>query len=195
MSANPNPFLEPPPDLTAVPPPPPPDPSINPFAEPGAAVEKITPACGNPNCERSHRPDGSHYSLDRKARYQELVEDDKFGPQFAHLAHMGKDRSAKRALEVVAESASQNADKIAKVYRDAIHEEQPISVRLKAAGDWIGVETEVEKLALKQRAQEFEELSRGELADEILSMLSGLQGAGMIAEEALSIPDAEVVEE
>lgn len=158
--------------------------------EPREAVVKTKDENG-----RSLRPDGSYYSSDPKIRIRELQEDGKVGGQFGHLS-AGRNKKTKRAAEVVAEAAREHADKIRQVFLDGIDpDKSPISVRLQAAEKIIKIETEQDELALRERAQSFEEMNKGELAEAIVELFGELQQAGAISEEVLEsmVVDADVI--
>jgi hypothetical protein len=151
--------------------------------------------------ERKTRPDGSYYSSDARERMKQLQEDGKMTPAAGFLAAPAKRKKAKRAAEVLAEMASEEAEKIKQVFMDGIDAHQPMSIRLQAAKQILEVEGKEEELAMQREKQEFEQMSHSELRTNVVDMLERLNRAGMIANEVLGstesddIPDAQVVDD
>lgn len=107
-----------------------------------------------------------------------------------------KDRAAKRVAEVAQEDAV--ARQIINVFKDAIHPNQPMHIRLKAAEAWLGVEREEAKVAL----QEADTVNRQHSREELLAVLSDKLTSGPAAtilrkqiEPETGIVDADVVED
>lgn len=142
---------------------------------------------------RKKRPNGDYYSLDPSVRAQQLIEDGKIGPQFAHLGGARRKRD-KRAAQVVTEAAAENAERIKKVLLDGISEEMPYSVRLKAALELLGVEERFAKEQARQEQAEIDAMSKAELAGEIMTLIQSIQRAGQIAREVEEMTGGEVIE-
>jgi hypothetical protein len=135
-------------------------------------------------------------------RMKKLHAEGRAGPQFGKLG--GRPRK-KRASEVIAEAAADEAEKLLAVYRDAIDENQPISIRLKGAEAWKNIEQSEAKLGMEEE-DHVRKMSKDELEDHIASkILSNPMLAGrvreMLEERAASgadrdeAVDAEVIEE
>lgn len=106
-----------------------------------------------------------------------------------------KDRAAKRVAE--AAQADAEAQRIIRVFKDAIDPKQPMHIRLKAAEAWLGVERDEAKVALQEASHEAKEHSR----EELLALLSEKLTQGPAAqilrrqlEQESGIVDAEVVD-
>jgi hypothetical protein len=105
----------------------------------------------------------------------------------------------------VAEAAQDDptANYITQVFKDAIHPNQPISIRLKAAEAWIGVEREETKISLQEVEHQSKQHSREELLEMLTSKLTGDNPTATMIQSQLAaqngseeeVPDAEVVEE
>lgn len=134
---------------------------------------------------RKRRPDGSFYSRDLRERMAELREDGKMGAGVAQLTSPARRKKAKRAAEIIAEAAADNADKIKRVFMDGIDPNQPMSIRLQAAKEVLKVETDEEQLNLQRDRQDFEQMSHIELREHIASALASLAQAGQIADEVV----------
>lgn len=142
---------------------------------------------------RKLRPNGELYSSDPSERAKQLVEDGKLGAPFAHLG--GRPRNTnKRAAEVVAEFASDQADSIKAVFEDGIDSSQPIGIRLQAAREILKVEADVTELEMKKREQEFSNMNKGKLVEEITKMVGELQQAGALANSARDMANEDVVD-
>lgn len=156
-------------------------PSLTP-APPARPLAKPLPPCGDASCSSSHRPDGSHYSSDRRERALQLKEDGKMGPQFGSLGG-ARAKERKRVTEVIAESAAEHAEQIQQVFIDGIDPSQPIGVRLKAAKEMVGIASEYDALMLKARQAEFDAMSRAELAESISEMLDRIGSASQLVQD------------
>lgn len=170
--------------------------TTNPFMDLAPAPAQhpaVLPACGDPACRKSHRPDNSHYSLDRATRMKEMQEDGKMGPQFGALGG-ARPKSRRRAAEVVAESAAENAEKIKQVFLDGIDEGNAIGVRLQAAKELLKVEGDDIEREMKQKQAEFDAMNKEELVGSIQEMLSRLTRAGAIAGEVEQMVNGEIVD-
>lgn len=170
--------------------------ALDPPSAPASDVVSTGPTCGDPTCMRSHRPansvaPGEHYSPDSSTRARQLAEDGKFGGQFGHLS-AGRGRRSRRAAEIVAEYAVEAAPRIRKAFADGLDDEQPISIRQDTAKALLGFEHKEHELQLREREQDFQHASKGELVDTILRGLAALQRAGEITEgivDATVVPD------
>ena len=113
---------------------------------------------------------------------------------------MGGRPKKQRAADRVAQAAQEDpeARKIIQVFKDAIHPSQPMSIRLKAAEAWLGIEREEAKVALQEADHEAKHHDR----EELIGILAGKFTQGPMAallrkqlEEQSGITDAEVVSE
>ena len=118
------------------------------------------------------------------------------GAKFGKMG--GRPRKA-RAADRVAQAAQEDptARQIIQVFRDAINPAQPMSIRLKAAEAWLGVEREEAKIALQEADTTAKQHSR----DELIALLAGKLTTGPAAmilrkqlESETGIIDAEVVD-
>lgn len=134
-------------------------------------------------------------------RMKKLHAEGKAGPQFGKMG--GRPRK-KRATEVIAEQAAEDAQKLLAVYQDGIAEHQPISIRLKAAEAYRNIEQSEAKLGMeeeehvrKMSKEELEShlaqkiLSNPMLANRLMEMLEDRVNANGHSDE--EIIDAEVV--
>jgi hypothetical protein len=109
-----------------------------------------------------------------------------------------KDRAAKRVAEAAQEEA--NARRIINVFKDAIHENQPMQIRIRAAEAWLGVEREEAKILLQEAAHDEKQHSREELLEILSKRLTDGPAATILRkqleqESSEVIADAEVVED
>lgn len=95
----------------------------------------------------------------------------------------------KRASEIVAEKASQEAQKIAQAFEDALEPHNPASVRLTAAKEWLKVEQEEAKLQMEEE-KHVNELQTNQLIDLITTKLQKIHEAGVLE----NIIDGEIVD-
>jgi hypothetical protein len=107
-----------------------------------------------------------------------------------------KARISKRVAEAAAED--RNSLAIIQVFKDAIHPNQPMTVRLKGAQAWADIAAQHQKMELSEQAQEQAQHSRQDL----LSLLSEKLTTGPTAtilrgqiESETGITEADVVEE
>jgi hypothetical protein len=112
----------------------------------------------------------------------------------------GGSKKKQRITKRVAEAAEEekNANAIINVFKDAIHPNQPISVRLKAAETWARLAGE----QYKQEAAEVAQTADVKTREELIEILRGKLSAGPVAsilqkqiESETGIVDAEVVHE
>jgi hypothetical protein len=103
--------------------------------------------------------------------------------------------SRERVAQMVAEAAleKRTAEAIINVFRDAISEAQPITVRLKAAEAWIGVEREEGKLQAKEAQVASEHMDR-EAALAFLSQKLTSGHAASLLRQRLELPPPEAVQ-
>lgn len=109
-----------------------------------------------------------------------------------------KDRAATRVAEAAQEEA--NARKIINVFKDAVHEAQPLGIRLKGAELWLNVEKEDAKVSMQQEASQQKQRSREELLEVLSQKLTAGPAAEILHRELEKkteepIVDAEVVED
>lgn len=93
-----------------------------------------------------------------------------------------RQRASRRVAE--AAQADENARRIIEVFRDAIHPNQPMGIRLKGAELWLGVEREEAKVALAEADSSATKRSREELI-QILSEKLTAGPAGEILQKQL----------
>lgn len=86
-----------------------------------------------------------------------------------------KRRISARVAEAAREKKSAQA--IIDVFKDGVHSSQPISIRIKAATEWIKVEQEDAKLRLREADSESQKRDR----DELLTLLSTRLTSGSAA--------------
>lgn len=110
--------------------------------------------------------------------------------------------SRKRVAQLVAEAAMErkNAQAIIDVFKDGIAESQPMSLRLRAAEAWIGIEREEGKLMLKEEAMVDEQFDRDRALMLLSEKLSQGHAANLLRQQLESrvaepIVDGEVVED
>lgn len=123
--------------------------------------------------QKKLRPDGTEYSSDPKERHAQLVEDGKIGGKGSELARIqgakgGRPRKP-RPAELIAEKARENAERMWKVYDDALHEDQPIKVRMAAAKDLNDIVKDEARLQLDE--DKFDDRSKDELVAEMNELL------------------------
>lgn len=111
-----------------------------------------------------------------------------------------KKLSKSRVAQMVAEAAleKKTADAIIEVFKDGIHPNQPMTIRLKAAEAWLGVEREEGKLTLKEQDSENQKRDREELLGILSEKLTTGHAATLIRKQIESqaeIVDAEVVDD
>lgn len=117
---------------------------------------------------RSKRPDGTEYSSDPKERHAQLVADGKLGAKGSELAKEHGKRGGRprkpRAAELIAEKARQEAEKLWSAYEAGLDEEQPVRVRMEAAGAVLDIERREAQQQLEE--DKFDQMSDQELEDE-----------------------------
>lgn len=108
-------------------------------------------------------------------------------------------RKKQRIARKVAEAAEEQeqAEEIINVFRDAIHPNQPIGIRLKGAQAWVDIAIAQGKFQLQEEAQEGQAKSRDELVALMVEKLSSGPAATLLRKqlEEQNIVDAEVVED
>lgn len=184
MSAEPNPFIE----LEQA------QAGHNPFLDtpPAKPLDLVvTPPCGDRACAKAHRPNGEHYSADNSVRMMQLQEDGKVGAQFGQLGGARKKRN-RRAAEVIAEMAAEEADNIKRVFRDGIDFDNPIGVRMAAAKEILRVEADEEKLSMAREKQDIDNMNKQQLVSKIGEVLGRLSRAGQISRDIIDLTDADV---
>jgi hypothetical protein len=114
-------------------------------------------------------------------------------------AGRGRSKRSQRITARVDEAAAdeRNAQAIVEVFRDAIHPNQPMSIRLKGAEVWARIAAEHHKTEVQEIAQQGAQKSRDELIAILAQKLSDGPTANLIRGqiEAETITDAEVIEE
>jgi hypothetical protein len=116
------------------------------------------------------------------------------GAKFGKLG--GRPRKA-RVTEKIADAANQEAEKITRVFKDAIDPAQPMSIRLKGAQIWTEISSQEAKIAIQEEDVEGRQHSREELIEILASKLTSGPTAQILRRqlEEESIQDAEVVED
>ena len=103
----------------------------------------------------------------------------------------------KRASEIVAEHARAEEDNITEVFWDSIRPDNPASVRLNAAREWLKIEQSEADLQLREERQ-LEGLSTTQLVEMIMGRLSRVQEFGGVLPEELAglleEPETQVIE-
>ena len=112
----------------------------------------------------------------------------------------GRDKRKTRITKRVAEAAEdeQNAKAIIEVFRDAIHPNQPMSIRLKGAETWARIAADHHKTEVAEKANEEVQHSREELIEILRGKLTNGPTGQIIMgqlESETGIMDVEVVEE
>ena len=106
-----------------------------------------------------------------------------------------KQRISKRVAEAAADD--RNAQAIIQVFKDAIHPNQPMQVRLKGAQAWADIAAQHQKMELSEAAQESAQHSRDDLIKLLAVKLTTGPTANIIRtqiESESGIVDAEVVD-
>lgn len=107
-----------------------------------------------------------------------------------------KQRISKRVAEAAAED--RNAVSIIQVFKDAIHPNQPITVRLKGAEAWAAIAAQHQKMELSEQAHEQASNSREDLIALLAKKFTSGPTANIIRgqiEAEAGVIDATVVEE
>ena len=174
----------------------------NPFIEtaPPPANPFITEAAGQitpPSTDVATRKFGrrrERYSSDRAERMRQMQEDGLVGPQFGKLGGGARKKSNRRATEVIAEMAQENAEHISKTLLELSGSDYSAGTRLAAIDRILKAEGEETKITREDEAREIEAMQKNELVDYILEGLGQLQKAGTIADADITIAEADVVE-
>lgn len=127
---------------------------------------EIEPHCGDDSCKRSHRPDGSHYSLDPKERMVQLTEDGKVGAAYGRLG--GRPRNP-RASEALAEHARKRISEMKRVIDNALESDNQ-----RIAMDAVEFlrKTEIEEAKMQLDEDKFDHMTQDELIDAVTQLLS-----------------------
>lgn len=115
-------------------------------------------------------------------------------------AGRGRSKRSQRITARVAEAAEdeRNAQAIIEVFRDAIHPNQPMSIRIKGAETWARIAAEHHKTEVAEIAQQGAQKSRDELIAILSEKLSSGPTANLIRGQIPSetdIIEAEVIED
>lgn len=115
------------------------------------------------------------------------------------LAKAKKTQRRERITKRVAEAAAEekNAQDIINVFKDAIHPNQPIHVRLKGAEAWAKIAGEQNKIELQEEAASAQQHSREELLELLSTKLTAGPTANLLRKqlEAETVVDAEVIDD
>lgn len=124
----------------------------------------------------------ARYSSDPKERARQLVADGKIGGKRPGSGRPRKDQTQTgdqlpTAASVVAQAARENADKIVKVFEDAVEAGQTDRTKLAAVRTWIGVEGEEAEREIREQEAEverkaLESMTRDELAESLARMFA-----------------------
>ncbi len=122
------------------------------------------------------------------------------GAEFGKLGGRGRTKEKRRAAQSVAEAAQESAQQIIAVFKDAIGDDKPISVRLRGAEMWLNVENKEGQLSLQEERADAAELSRDELIKALTEKLTSGPTADILRsysqiEQETGIVDADVIEE
>jgi hypothetical protein len=138
----------------------------------------------------------------RKAALERVANGQMGGAKFGRMGGRGNTRKRRRAQAALAEEAAkpENRKKMLAVFHDALDPSQPISVRLKAVDQWVGLEQAESKMTLEEEKVDAVQRSR---EDSIELLRNKLMGNGVAAAvlraqaqlEEVTIPDADVVED
>lgn len=177
MSANP--FIEAPTER---------NPFVTQAATPPPSTEVTAPRTFGKRRER--------YSSDRSIRMREMQEDGLVGPQFGKLGGGARKKSNRRATEVIAEMAQENAEHISKTLLDLSGENYSAGTRLQAIDRILKAEESETKMTREDEQREIDQMQKSELVDFIIEGMAALQKAGSIADDAITIDvgDVEVIE-
>lgn len=129
----------------------------------------------------------------RRKMARELHSQGKFGGRQPGSGRPKK----KRASEIVAEQARVEAENIIEVFRDSIRSDNPASVRLNAAREWLKIEQSEADLQLREERQ-LDGLSTTQLVEMIMGRLSRVQEFGGVLPDELAglleKPETHVIE-
>lgn len=129
----------------------------------------------------------------RRKMARELHSQGKFGGRQPGSGRPKK----KRASEIVAEQARVEAENIIEVFRDSIRSDNPASVRLNAAREWLKIEQSEADLQLREERQ-LDGLSTTQLVEMIMGRLSRVQEFGGVLPDELAglleEPETQVIE-
>ncbi len=123
-----------------------------------------------------------------------MQEDGLVGPQFGKLGGGARKKSNRRATEVIAEMAQENAEHISRTLLELSGSDYSAGTRLAAIDRILKAEGEETKITREDEAREIESMQKADLVEYILSGVAALQKAGTIADDAITITDADVVE-
>lgn len=124
-----------------------------------------------------------------------MQEDGLVGPQFGKLGGGARKKSNRRATEVIAEMAQENAEHISKTLLELSGSDYSAGTRLAAIDRILKAEDSETKISREDEAREIEAMQKSELVDFIMEGMRQLQKAGTIAEADITIPDADVVDD
>lgn len=85
----------------------------------------------------------------------------------------------KRASEIVAERAVEEADNIVSAFSDALKDHNPASVRIKAAESWLKIEHDETKLKMEEE-RHVDEMKTNEIIELVVNKLGKLVNAGVL---------------
>lgn len=85
----------------------------------------------------------------------------------------------KRASELVAEKAAEEAEMIVDVFKDSLQPHNPASVRLKGAEAWLKIETDEARLKMEEE-RHVDEMKTNEIIELIVNKLDKLNNAGVL---------------
>jgi hypothetical protein len=166
----------------------------------------IAPSDGNQGNAGSSVQKTRHVTMAARQRLSELAKARHAAGGFVASGNGGKRKSKKpskaRVAQLVADAAREKktAQQIIDVFKDGISPNQPITIRLKAAEAWIGIEHKEGTLGLKEEATQSEAMDRETALAFLAERLTSGHAASVLRNhmkqlEQVTIPDAEVVED
>lgn len=127
----------------------------------------------------------------RSALARRLHQEGRFGG--AEYGKLGGRPRKKRASEIVADEAKENAQKIVNAFLDALDEEKHIDTRVRAAKQWIEIEQREEALQMEEE-KSLEGLRRDQLVRMTVEKLSKLAERGVLPQQVLHVIEGEAEE-
>lgn len=99
----------------------------------------------------------------------------------------------KRASEIVAEEATENAELIVSAFKDALEDDDAAhSTKIRAGTEWLAIEQKEAALKMEEEKQ-LEKMTRGELADSLVELLIGAAQQGALPADVIDGEGMELV--
>lgn len=115
-------------------------------------------------------------------------------PEHARMGGLARSKKARerRIAKRLAEAAAEekNAQSIVQVFKDAIHESQPMSTRLRGAQAWVDITQQQAKLEMNEVEQEQKQMSREEALKILEEKLTNGPAAAIIRQKMLDAQNA-----